>query len=177
MVKCNSSIQQWLVGLVAWFSLWVREVLGSTPGQAHIFLLLLSKVTSLTDSLKIFYYLIEYIQYVGSWITDNTFVEHVIMHGHVISFLKVCSKAINMLDIDQILASGCCHLYYTFSIKWLCVFTGFSFPLAPVLKSCELLFKIVLLTMSACLRCTVRELDQLSQDDMIATAVGKWPSS
>ena len=30
--------QLWLVGLVAWFSLRVREVPGSTPGQAHIFL-------------------------------------------------------------------------------------------------------------------------------------------
>ena len=26
------------VGLVAWFSLWVREVPGSTPGQARLFL-------------------------------------------------------------------------------------------------------------------------------------------
>ncbi len=28
----------WLVGLGAWFSLWVREVPGSNPGQAHYFL-------------------------------------------------------------------------------------------------------------------------------------------
>ena len=36
------------------------------------------------------------------------------MHGHVSieDFIKVCNEAINMLDIDQILASGYSRLYY-----------------------------------------------------------------
>ena len=32
----KSSLYVWPVGLVAWFSLWVREVPGSTPGQARV---------------------------------------------------------------------------------------------------------------------------------------------